>query len=253
MTEISSYHPGLPDGIYKRIYDFLLLVGNERNPGALCRSFVREITKLVPFDKSAFHLIGPDLTIRESEAPETPLKSTTEYIEYYSRIDCLKQQTAPDSRVMFANWDVYRNTEYVTDFLAPLKIKFSAVLIFRDWLGRPAASIALNREGNPGFSQRDLAVLQTIQPQIENLFANLTVCASINTENFNRSDWMIRCPVLTGREAEVAALLCRRLKRAEISVLLSISPRTVQKHIENIYTKLRISSRAELIGIYLSR
>jgi DNA-binding CsgD family transcriptional regulator len=33
----------------------------------------------------------------------------------------------------------------------------------------------------------------------------------------------------------------------EISILLSISPRTVQKHIENIYAKLNISSQAELL------
>jgi DNA-binding CsgD family transcriptional regulator len=238
----------LSTNIYKRIFDLLLLVGSEREPEGLCRSFLREAAILLPFDSAVFHILGPNLTIRKSEMLGISSKTANEYLEYYVEIDCLKQQTNPDSRVLSANWDLYRNTEYVADFLSPLGITASAVLVLHDWMNRPAAAIDLNRERNQSFTERDLSILQIIQPHLENLFANLTKSIFLNNENFRSSDWLKKYPILTGREAEVAALLCRRLKIVEIGALLSISPRTVQKHIENIYVKLNVSSQTELLA-----
>jgi len=48
---------------------------------------------------------------------------------------------------------------------------------------------------------------------------------------------------LTAREAEVLDLISRGRSSAEIGLLLEISPRTVHKHCERIYTKLGVESR----------
>ena len=52
---------------------------------------------------------------------------------------------------------------------------------------------------------------------------------------------------LTGREAQVFALLDRGLKDREIALQLQISVRTVEKHVENILRKLRARSRQEAV------
>lgn len=58
--------------------------------------------------------------------------------------------------------------------------------------------------------------------------------------------------VLTAREREVAAVVARAATGREVARLLGISPRTAQKHLRQIYRKLDLTSRAELI-VRLSR
>src|SRR6266545_2525981 len=49
---------------------------------------------------------------------------------------------------------------------------------------------------------------------------------------------------LTGREVEVLVLLARGQPNKEIARRLVVSPKTVSNHVEHIYAKLDISSRA---------
>lgn len=51
---------------------------------------------------------------------------------------------------------------------------------------------------------------------------------------------------LTEREGEVARLVAQGLSDKQVGARLSISPRTVDGHLRNIYGKLGISSRAAL-------
>jgi ATP/maltotriose-dependent transcriptional regulator MalT len=50
---------------------------------------------------------------------------------------------------------------------------------------------------------------------------------------------------LTGREAEIAALLARRLTNARIGARLHISPKTVDHHVSSILGKLGVASRED--------
>jgi DNA-binding NarL/FixJ family response regulator len=63
----------------------------------------------------------------------------------------------------------------------------------------------------------------------------------------------VEAPVeLTPRELEVIQLLTEGLSNKEIAQMLSISPRTVNFHLDNIYSKLGVSSRTEA-AIYALR
>lgn len=55
--------------------------------------------------------------------------------------------------------------------------------------------------------------------------------------------------VLTRREIEVLALLGHGMSRGEIADALFRSPKTIDKHLESIATKLRVSSRLQLARI----
>ncbi len=52
--------------------------------------------------------------------------------------------------------------------------------------------------------------------------------------------------VLTGRELDIAALVAAGKTNIEIGMVLSISARTVQKHMENIFRKLGVETRMAL-------
>lgn len=58
---------------------------------------------------------------------------------------------------------------------------------------------------------------------------------------------------LTGREREVLQLLAEGLTNAEVSVRLSISPRTVEVHRANLMHKLGLRTQADLIRLAIKR
>ena len=54
---------------------------------------------------------------------------------------------------------------------------------------------------------------------------------------------------LTAREAEVLLWISRGKQNREISDILQISPRTVNKHLEQIFEKMGVENRASATAI----
>lgn len=53
---------------------------------------------------------------------------------------------------------------------------------------------------------------------------------------------------LSGREREVARLVCRGLASVDVASHLGLAPRTVENHLRSIYAKVNVRSRAQLIA-----
>jgi len=70
-------------------------------------------------------------------------------------------------------------------------------------------------------------------------------------EPANEVDRLRRQLALTAREAEVLIWLARGKANKDISEILSISPRTVNKHLEQVYEKLGVENRASATAIAL--
>lgn len=56
---------------------------------------------------------------------------------------------------------------------------------------------------------------------------------------------------LTKREAEVLHWVVQGKTNTEIGVILAVSPRTVQKHLEHIFNKLGVETRAAVATLAL--
>ena len=56
---------------------------------------------------------------------------------------------------------------------------------------------------------------------------------------------------LTSGEMEVLALMAERLSNADIARQRNVGMSTIQKHIENIYPKLAVNSRADAVALFL--
>jgi DNA-binding NarL/FixJ family response regulator len=54
---------------------------------------------------------------------------------------------------------------------------------------------------------------------------------------------------VTPREAEVLTLLAEGLSTRDIAARLYLSPKTVERHIANLATKLGVESRSELVSL----
>jgi DNA-binding NarL/FixJ family response regulator len=59
--------------------------------------------------------------------------------------------------------------------------------------------------------------------------------------------------VLTERECEIAALLLRGRTYKMVANELYLSENTVKTHIKNIYSKLNIRSKAELVSLLIQK
>jgi DNA-binding NarL/FixJ family response regulator len=55
-------------------------------------------------------------------------------------------------------------------------------------------------------------------------------------------------PELSAREREVLVLLTEQLTNPEIAARLGLSEKTVRNHLSNVFTKLRVATRAEAIA-----
>ena len=52
---------------------------------------------------------------------------------------------------------------------------------------------------------------------------------------------------ITERELEVASLICRGFNNAEVAEKLGITPGTAKTHLRNLYKRVRVKSKIELL------
>lgn len=76
-----------------------------------------------------------------------------------------------------------------------------------------------------------------------------TVGSPLALEAARRDRWRQAFTTLTGREAEVVGLLLSGRSNKEIAYSLQISDGTAKVHVNNIYRKLGVTTRAELLRI----
>ena len=118
-----------------------------------------------------------------------------------------------------------------------------------DWLAGRGASV-------PGASSMDLVHADDALSRIT--FVRETVDGEVllriaDTSPRSQADVLSRALGLTPREAEVACWIAKGKSNRDIATILSLSPRTIDKHLEVIFAKLRVENRtsaaAAIIGL----
>jgi DNA-binding CsgD family transcriptional regulator len=118
----------------------------------------------------------------------------------------------------------FRNGALYNDYYRRIRIDHAMALpvYVRDGL---LVSFVMNRAGRD-FTDRERAFLDLLRPYLSSLFRK----ARANLG-------------MTAREAEVLRWVAAGKSDAQIGAILHISPRTVQKHLQNLYQKLGVESR----------
>lgn len=73
--------------------------------------------------------------------------------------------------------------------------------------------------------------------------------AAIARETARRNKWERLSPLLTAREAEIVQLLAAGSSNKDIAFRLHVSDGTAKVHLNNVFHKLQVSSRAELLRL----
>jgi DNA-binding CsgD family transcriptional regulator len=235
---------------WSKIHEYLLEVGNERQPTTLFKRTITEINRLIPFDTAKLLFYNNDFLLTHMDAIEIPEPFVKKYTNYYEFIDPAKTQYPYGTPVLYTDWTEFRDTEFAIDFARPLNIDYSSGMVFYNSKGIPAAVICLFRSKcKAAYTDSEMSILHIIQPHLRNLFLNLENQASdlpldigLRVQDFRQ---------LTKREVEIVLLLCQGYNTQGICSKLFISQETLYRHTNNIFRKLKISNRQELLALVM--
>jgi len=120
-----------------------------------------------------------------------------------------------------------------------------------DYLSKPPNPVLLRARIGASLEKKRL---RDQQRELVRKFATAEVAEELLTSGF---ELVIRFPLaasvtLTARELEVLQLLAEGLSNKEMARALGVAPRTINFHLDNLYSKLSVSSRTEA-AIYALR
>ncbi len=226
---------------WRRINDFLATVGSAKNMAEFTELMNESIGSLIPFD------LNQVFVNREKNNRIEAYKSPVEIDKW---IQLLNDQYSsmfpvPDCACICSYYEV-RDTPLYAEFLRPQNIH-SSICIFRHRHLNSSTLMMINRASKgQQFREHDQAVCHIIQPHLSNLCTLYTMLEN-QDKHLAPCDIRSEFGMLTRIEAEIVAMLCSRYTTGMIETKMSIRRATVYKHIENIFYKLRVSSRQELV------
>jgi len=123
---------------------------------------------------------------------------------------------------------------------------FDAAGLSSDWLEN---ELALALEPIFSYDRRQQSVLisegeRSIEVEyISETHSDEHLLRLVDSERPSDEELLQNAYTLTGRESEVLLWLARGKGNAEIAMILGVSPRTVNKHLEQVFRKLSVENR----------
>lgn len=226
------------------------------------REFLKMLGRLIAFDLADFYLndakspnkvklVDPVVVSRFSQKFNE--KFMLEYDRYYGQVDYVRWVFSSHESLVYRESDLI-NTELRTkstfylDYLKPAGFVNVAGASIAD-RGVCVGAVTLYRTVRYGdFTDKDLYILKQLLPHLQNKLTAETEAVKYNVEQSKNSSYsLVHEFNLSKREIEILRLMCGGKNNSEISGMLSISVNTVKKHTGNIFSKLNVDSRIQLI------
>ena len=237
------------------INDIILLIHGKKNLTDMRKAFLEAVKKLILYDKAMFYMIHDDGVMPVLDDPVF-VNVDDEFARAYENTVANDQygRVAMNSRKSFIFRDsdfmperVRVNTDIYLSFLKPYDVPFGSSIIIADD-DRLIAEVTFFRQGKRNdFTDKDIDILKILMSHLELRLLNDTKADTRTSEERERK---LAGLGLTRRETEIVRHVVENLSTAEISNLLNISPATTKRHLYNIFEKLGINSRLQLVGIY---
>lgn len=237
MLGIARTYGGLPDG------------PDDPDAGApLPWELLRELKVLVPCD--LLSVSGQDTPrwefFADQKLPRTRLTPDEAdafdraYRTHYWDATCSYPDRTGDIVSVWRDSDLvpdreYRNTGMYTDFDRPQGVEHEIVLCLG--AGGPQRTLRLLFARGPGsdFSDRDVAVLTLLRPHLQDAFLNAE----------RRRGGLLP---LTARQQEILRYVAAGYTNTQVARRIGVSAATVGKHLEHIFDRLQVTSRAGAVA-----
>lgn len=222
-------------------------------------SFLERLGALIPYQQSSFYLAS----IQKEHILDKPVgvgiskQELYRYIEKYEDKDYTRWIFMSGKTIVYRETDlipdqVRSQSEYYQEVYVPSKMYYSAQMSIaykEEFLG--VISLYRNKEQGD-FSDEEMFFLELLKDHIEYRVGHeRQKVRDMGADSDNKTKFdayqFVEKYGLTVREVEILGLLMGGMESKIICETLSISPNTLKKHANNIYRKLNIGNRWELI------
>jgi DNA-binding CsgD family transcriptional regulator len=139
----------------------------------------------------------------------------------------------------------YRESPFYREYFLPVGLDHVLDLGLSTDRQRYRSIVLIRGRDDADFSERDRAVLELLRPHLRAREARADLERRLrNPDRTTDSDAGEAKTFLTAREREILRLVREGKTNTEIAGELWVSPSTVKKHLENVYDKLGVASRA---------
>jgi len=239
------------DAVYRQIYDLVLSCSYARTPREFVASFCDEIQNLCPYDEAMTFFINSNGNVCDQYLVNTSEKWSAMYLEYFHssedgrfRIRTEARETEVVFGLLQRDWNKVESADFVPNYIKQRGLNYSVGFPLFDCNGMQRVIIGLDRTRNVRFSEQELELLSLVVPILNNIMKKFYY-QELSTSRISQIPW--ETTKLTAREIEIANLVCQGMKPANISRALYISLPTTYKHLSNIYEKMHVTSRQELL------
>lgn len=243
----------LPEFDWILIQELLYKVYKAENPQQMRETFLQHLRLLLNFDRAYFYL-STDGELQHGDVVTAGFAphEFSQYNQHYNK------QSHSSWVALCTESRAYRSSDFFTEaqwqsnpsFLQEeqqYNVRYSVRLPLLHNEQLMGLLTLLRRRSSGDFSDRDLFVLETTKKHLA-----LALYKSLVQPPPTASCVLAQLAAqhgLTPRETEVLALLASGERNDEIARQLCITPNTEKKHLLNIYKKLCISSRSDLIRL----
>ncbi len=256
----------IPNRTYKKAWEFQQELYQAKTLESLIQSFVSGIAKVVPADAIA-HMPVDNTTLSPSYSYASHNLSIPKGIAklFISDLYCLKDPCAPDFYEFLSTnktYDVVRgsdyissreleNTEFYSEILNPLHIKYYAVLSIKIF-GYVFNTPFIRAQGSRPFSDSDMATIKMLAPTIAEAFKRVLVKESIGTlkqpKQHNYHHYNSNPPQT--KDVSVYAWLKGKGfdKNKLANILRHRTSLFAHDHLKAVFKKMGVNSSAQLIA-----
>ena len=248
----------LNENEWNTINNILLNLYTVDDINILAQKIMKVIRMLIPYTKGWFILVDDDKIIEEKTYFAGFTKEAKRlYIDKYYNEDYVKYlyDFASETNVYrdtnILENDIRANTAFYKDFLEPQDIIYGCgIMALKN--GNITAFFNLFRDKKSGdFTDKELYILNVLKKHFANMVYNVTQMSRVNSVVEKSLEVFAKRYELTSREKEVLSLINKGYSNQEIADNLNISLSTVKKHIYNLYGKTGVSSRGQLLSLFL--
>ena len=221
---------------WKQIYDLSLQCCKYRSTKSFSVSLLREMNRLVPFDEAVVFYLNGNLKITDYYLYNINPKWMSLYLGYYSNADrgaygLVQRDLDNLDGVYVHQWSFEQSGEVIPDYIRPRNLVSTLGFPMRDATDRIRTIFALDRLSDAPYTDWEIETVKSIRELLK-LFHRLL---------FTRAGCKLR-------EMEIVNLLEQGITPANIAHILHITVPTTNRHIYNIYKKVNVNSRAELMA-----
>jgi len=228
-------------------------IGSFNFPSDFQQESLKLIESFMILQSSAFYLVDPNMSHKGVVTHNLAKEDDKLYQNHYMHMDPLNPSLYEKGSETVVHMDsvmtahFIKQSVYYQDFLKPLNYRYCTDIFFRSE-GKIIAVITLLRGQQQGvFSDVELSLLRKLQP-----FLEYTLNTVYMPKRLAERATIEQRYKLTGRELDVLELVVSGASNKAIASELALSLATIKTHLQHIYHKAGVISRAELLSLIIS-